>query len=180
MKSSLITDHTQALAFLGAIAPDEHLTFQTFPEGPATDTPKRSARILHGSYASVKDVLSDLNQAGHGIFFMVNQGDLQGRSARNVQKVRAHFVDLDGAPLDPLILSEAPPQIVVESSTNKWHAYWLIEDCPLEQFKPRQQALAAHFEGDSAVCDLPRVMRVPGFWHLKKTPFQTRLHIRPL
>jgi hypothetical protein len=160
---------------LRAIAPDDQLTFQAIPEGPTTGAPRRAPQILHGSYATVKTALTELNQTGHGIFFMVNQGDLKGRATRNIQKVRAHFVDLDGAPLDPVIICEAPPQVIVESSLNRWHAYWLIEGCPLEEFKPRQQALAARFEGDTAVCDLPRVMRIPGFWHLKAAPFQTRL-----
>ena len=170
-------DHDQALAFLSALAPDDLLTFQTFPEPPFKGTCKRGPQILHGSYTTVQDQLSELNQIGHGIFFMVNQGDLQGRKGGNVQKVRAHFVDLDGAPLDPVIASDAPPHIVVESSHQKWHAYWLIEDCPLGEFKTRQQALAAKFNGDTMVCDLPRVLRVPGYWHQKAEPFQSRLVI---
>jgi hypothetical protein len=47
----------------------------------------------------------------------------------------------------------------------------------LADFKSCQKALAAKFNGDPAVCDLARVMRVPGFWHLKADPFQTRLVI---
>src|SRR5690606_31030556 len=93
----------------------------------------------------------------------------------NVQKVRAHFVDLDGAPLDPVVQSDAPPHIVVVSSPMKWHAYWKVTDCPLQAFKQRQKALAKQFGGDASVCDLARVLRVPGFWHLKSTPFQSRL-----
>jgi putative DNA primase/helicase len=68
------------------------------------------------------------------------------------------------------------PHIVIESSPGKWHAYWLVSDSPLEQFKPLQQALAQRFNGDKAVCDLPRVMRLPGFLHQKGEPVLTRIH----
>ena len=30
-----------------------------------------------------------------------------------------------------------------------------------------QKRLAKHYKSDPAVCDLPRIMRVPGFQHLK-------------
>ena len=110
---------------------------------------------------------------------MVNEGDGKGRTESNVTRVRAHFVDLDGAPIEPVLEAGAPPNIVVESSPKKWHAYWLVSDSALPDFKPRQQTMAAQFAGDPSVNDLPRVLRMPGFWHLKETPFQTRL-VRPV
>ncbi len=174
-KLALPTDHAQARAYLSALSADEEFTFQTLAEAESVDPPRHPPSIIHGSYDQLCDQLTALNQMGHGIFVMVNQGDLKGRKSSNVQKVRAHFVDLDGAPLDPVMQSDAPPHIVVESSPGRWHAYWLITDCPLPGFKERQKALAAKFGGDPAVCDLTRVLRVPGFWHLKAKPFQSRL-----
>ena len=67
------------------------------------------------------------------------------------------------------------PDIVVESSPNRWHGYWLTNDCPLDQFKHFQQLIAQKFAGDTAINDLPRVMRLPGFWHQKSEPFLTRM-----
>ncbi|WP_297924398.1 DUF3987 domain-containing protein, partial [uncultured Agitococcus sp.] len=55
------------------------------------------------------------------------------------------------------------------------HAYWLVNNCELEQFKQLQQALAAKFDGDKAVNDLPRVMRLAGFSHNKAESFITRI-----
>lgn len=46
---------------------------------------------------------------------------------------------------------------------------------PLDAFKPAQRALAGKFQGDTSVCDLPRVMRLPGFVHRKGEPFVTRI-----
>ena len=149
-------------------------TFQTFDDNKERKD-RSLARILHGSLDQHSQALTHLQQRGAGVFVMINEGDGRGRSAANVVKVRSLVLDLDGAPLEPVLKAELPPHIVVESSPNKWHAYWLIEACPLEAFKERQHALAKRFNGDMAVCDLPRVMRVPGFWHQKGTPFQTRL-----
>lgn len=168
-------DHAQARAFLAALAPDGQLTFQTFPDAKYGGIKSARPAILHGAYDDVANQLEDLNHQGHGVFLMVNQGDQKGRSTANVVRVRAYFLDLDGAPLDPVAETAAPPEIVVESSPQRWHAYWRADDCALEDFKARQRALADKFNGDPKVCDLPRVMRVPGFWHLKAEPFRSRL-----
>jgi hypothetical protein len=38
-----------------------------------------------------------------------------------------------------------------------------------------QRELIATFDGDASIHDLPRVMRLPGFWHLKGDPFMVRM-----
>ena len=105
---------------------------------------------------------------------MINQGDFRGRSASNVVAVRAVFVDLDGTPISVIHDSPLKPHIIVESSPRRYHAYWRI-NCPLECFKSVQQGLAHQFGGDPSVCDLSRVMRLPGFYHQKKQSFLTRI-----
>ena len=130
---------------------------------------------MHGTLEERGDALWDLNQRGAGVFVMVNAGDGGGRKANNVVRVRALFADLDGAPLEPVLAVPLHPHIVVESSPQRYHAYWLVNDCPLEDFTRLQSAIAAKFGSDPKVKDLPRVMRVPGFWHQKGVPFQTRI-----
>lgn len=172
---SLVPDLIQTHTFLQALDSDGIFTFQTFPEG-ATQSIKLPPTILHGNLKEHAARLTQLNNAGHAIFVMVNQGDLQGRSAKNVVRVRALFVDSDAGPIDPLLQAAITPHIAVESSPGRGHVYFNVADCPLDKFKERQHALAARFNGDPSVCDLPRVMRLPGFFHLKTAmPFQTRL-----
>ena len=177
-------DLDETRRFLDLLDPGcERWTFQTFDDD---DTRKHGAliQVLHGTLDEHALDLSATNANGGGVFVMVNEGDFEGRSASNIKRVRALFADLDGAPLEPVLEAsrENPPHIVVESSPGRFHVYWRVEGCPLEQFKPRQLALAAHFSGDRKVCDLPRVMRLPGFWHQKRktpdqevNPFMTRL-----
>lgn len=158
--------------FLDLVAEGEAITFQTF-----ADRNKGGAlvRILHGYLDEHAVELQRLNAAGAGIFWMVNFGDSKGRAASNVTGVRALFVDLDGAPLEPVLACAVQPHAVVESSPARFHAYWLVTGCELAQFAGLQRALAAKFNGDASVNDLPRVMRLPGFVHRKGEPFTTRV-----
>jgi putative DNA primase/helicase len=162
-----------ACQFLTTLADGEDVTFQTFDDG----IKKRShlTKVLHGSIGDHATELQKLNSQGAGVFVTINKTDLKGRSTANITKVRAVFVDLDGAPLEPILKTPITPHIIVESSPGRYHAYWLIENLALEQFKLVQQALIARFNADKAVVDLPRVMRLPGFIHHKKDPFLTKI-----
>lgn len=182
--NKLQPDLAQAQRFLDLIAPGELVTFQTFMDRPKADShyaaatgrgPQNPNRIQHGELSQHSSTLAQLNEQGAGIFFMVNQGDQKGRKKENVVRVRAVFVDLDGAPLGPVMASSMKPHITVESSPGRYHAYWLVKDCPLDHFTQLQAALAIKFNSDPAVKDLPRVMRLPGFFHQKNGAFMTRI-----
>ena len=166
-------DLAQAERFLTRLGPDGQRTFQTF--GDINKNDKTLSKILHGDLDQHSATLSDRNSRGAGVFIMVNEGNGAGRKTKNVKRVRAVFVDLDGAPLDPLIQAKLRPQITLESSPGRYHAYWLIDDLPVAAFSHVQFALAQRFNGDSAVKDLPRVMRLPGFIHQKSDPFMTHI-----
>jgi hypothetical protein len=162
---------TNAHTFLRMLG-NQH-TFQTFDDSPRKE--RGLSRILHGTLAEHAVTLAALNTRGAGVFVMVNEGDGEGRSKANVVRVRALFVDLDGAPLEPVKAGPLAPHCIVETSPGRWHAYWRLADCPLQDFTPLQRALAARFNADSKVCDLARVMRVPGFDHCKREPFRSRI-----
>ena len=179
MGAVLTPDLLQAQRFLDYLDQEGTFTFQTF------DDKKRKqgvrAKVLHGSLRQHAEELTHLQQAGAGVFVMVNAGNgiihpgkQTCRCTENVVRVRALWIDLDGSPLEP-VLAAHHPDIVVESSPERWHGYWLTNDCPLDQFSDCQLRIATKFKGDPAIKDLPRVMRVPGFWHQKHTPFQTRI-----
>lgn len=175
-------DLPEAQRFLDLIAHDEDVTFQTFPDSEAVKSDRSLARVLHGRLADHAAELTRLNDSGAGVFFMVNAGDgvqHQGektcRTAKNVTRVRANFVDLDGSPLEPVLECPAPPSIVVISSPGRWHAYWLVDGEQLTQFRSVQEQLIERFRADPSVKDLPRVMRLPGFFHRKNTPFLVKI-----
>jgi hypothetical protein len=160
-----VIDLAEARAFLARLDPSGQFTFQTFDESGLKRT--RLSRILHGSLDEHAPALMQLNSQGAGVYVMVNAGDGAGRSASNVKAIRALFADLDGSPLAPVRAFSLRPHMVVESSPGRWHAYWLADGVPLAEFKPLQKAIAERFASDPKVCDLPRVMRLPGFLHNK-------------
>ncbi len=90
-------------------------------------------------------------------------------------EIRTVFVDLDGSPLEPVLKGPLHPHLVIESSPGRYHAYWIIKGLSLEDFTPIQKLLAERFNGDTKVCDLSRIMRLPGFYHHKEMPYLTKI-----
>lgn len=162
------------LTTLTQITESTEFTFQVFPEGePRAE--KAYAAILHGSLNTQASNLVAKNRAGCGVYVTVNHTDGKGRKQENILQVRALFVDLDGSPLEPVLQAPLEPHIIVESSQGRFHAYWIVENMPLNEFATIQKALAKKFDGDPAVNDVSRVMRLPGFYHLKDKPQQTKI-----
>ncbi len=169
-------DLVTAQAFLDALEPGGKFCFQAYDD--CANKRKVLSRILVGTLSSYAETLYRLNEAGAAITVMVNDGT--SRKDADVTRIRANFVDLDHAPIEPVLQGPKLPQIVVQTSPGRHHAYWLTSDCPVEQFKARQQWLAGHFNGDPSVCNPARVMRLPGFFHMKTgIPFRTELTSAP-
>lgn len=141
-----------------------------------------------------KEVLEAEHTKGKEIFFMVNEGDgiiypnkSIPRSQKNVNRLTALFIDTDDCPLSKvkayLKCVQLKPHIVVETSPNKYHLYFFLNELPtrdhdrtgfvkaLRSWKRSQNYLCHLGEStpqtDSSVKDCSRVLRVPGFLHLK-------------
>lgn len=162
------------LTVLSQTDENDKFTFQVFKDDKALKSV--CPKILHGTFDEQKEELMILNcDKDYGIFVTVNTTDYKGRKNENIVKVRAFFVDLDGSPLEPVLAAPISPHIIVESSPDRYHAYWIIENAPLEKFTEIQNILIQKFNGDVVVKDLCRVMRLPGFFHLKNKPFQSKI-----
>lgn len=167
-------DINTAARFLAALSGDLEHTFQTYDDNKDRKS-KSLNRIVYGSLQRRAHLLESLNLKGAAVSVMVNRGDQAGRKTANVMAGRALFVDLDGPPIEHVMQGPIPPRIVVESSPGKWHAYWPVVDLPLPHFAQAQHLLADRFGGDHSAAALAKVLRVPGFWHNKAAPFQSRL-----
>lgn len=124
------------------------------------------------------------NSQGYGIFATVNALDGHGREIGNVVQIRAHFVDLDNLNamenLQKACEWYPAPSFAVMSSPNKAHLYWtIVPYLDTDKFTLVQRRLRKYFDGDKAVIDAPRVMRVPGFWHVKGEPVLVTCHALP-
>ena len=162
----------RAQAFLDALDCKASVwTFQTFDDN-ADRKSTNLARTYNGTLSEHWDTLTRASQNGAGVFVTINETDGQCRKTANIIRVRAVFVDTDGADIEPI--RAAQPHILVESSPGNYHAYWLVSDAPLDEFKGAQKAMIEAWGTDKGVNDLPRVMRLPGFPH-QKVSAQKRL-----
>lgn len=169
----LPVDIDEAERFLDIIDPDAtFFTFQTIDDSPIKDP--KLLRTLHGTIREHAKELTRLNKLGAGVFVTINETNGKGRKAEDIVRVRAVFVDLDGAPLEPVLQYQRKPHIVVETSHKRWHAYWLVKGLELEDFTNAQIALIERFGSDD-IKDLPRIMRLPGFLHNKVEPRLVRM-----
>ncbi|MBK5970905.1 MULTISPECIES: DUF3987 domain-containing protein [Thiorhodovibrio] len=165
----LTTRRAEAERYLAILDSEaESFTFQTFDDTEA----KRGhlAQTIVGDLESVWSQLERLNQAGAGVFVTVNETRGQTRRAGDVVRVRACFADYDPpktAPAPALADYPLAPVMLVESSPGKTHTYWTVDGLDLLHFKPMQQAISGRLGSDPAPNDLPRVMRLPGFYHCK-------------
>ncbi|MEN1928042.1 AAA family ATPase [Luteimonas sp. MJ250] len=140
-------------------------------------------RTIHPTSAAVRNYAGSLDQvaprlqadnaAGFGIYVTINEG---GTTAADITRVRAVFADWD-PPKTAAMPSNLPldPHMIVESSRGKHHAYWLLDGLQTHEFKATQQAIIAAHGSDAEVCDLPRIMRLPGFLHTKGEPYLSQL-----
>lgn len=158
---------------------DGRITFQTFDDKEGN---KRLTKILHssesGDCGEILKRLEKANNLGAGIYFTVNETDGKGRSASNIIRCRALVLDIDKDgenKIKNVYAAELEPHLIVESSPNKYHCYWLINNTPPILWSQMQKALAKRFGGDSRIHDTPRVMRLPGFYHQKKEPVLVKL-----
>lgn len=168
----IIPDIKQADRFLRVLMGFKQTCFQTFAS-------REGDRIRpaheHGSLDKLKNWLTSQNKAGGGVYVVVNETDGFGREKHNIKKIRSVYADLDGNPLQPILDCNLKPHVIVESSNGKFHAYWRCRGVSIDEFPPIQKAIAKRFNSDGSVFGVERVMRVPGFYHIKGEPFMSRI-----
>lgn len=170
---TLVPDLGAARRFLDLFGEGLEHTFQVFPD--CKDVPP-DAWHKHGDLDDLSLRLSLSNNMRHGVYFSVNETDGVGRKNENIKCIRALFIDLDGAPLQPVLACGLDPHAIVCSSPGRYQVYWMVSHCPVNDFSGYQVALANKFDSDKGVKDPARVMRVPGFYHNKKDPFLVEIH----
>lgn len=131
---------------------------------------------LYGSAKANIARLVEANIEGMSIAMMINKGMV--RSIKAVTKVSALFADFDSGDLTIANMLALPiePHMIIESSPSKFHVYWLVKDCQVDQFSAVMKALALKLGSDTNICDLVRVMRMPGSINWKyNLPFLTKI-----
>jgi hypothetical protein len=171
----MMQDYNQAAAYVVALTGEPVETAAMWWRC-IHDTDKTvAAHKYYGTLSSVWQTLCDYNSRGYGIFANINAfaPDVQDHTLANIWYVRTHVVDLDkpltSAQNYQLAAAFSPtPAFAVGTSPGKYHIYWPVnpyqgnDRCTLSQRRLRQL-----FDGDASIVDASRVLRVPGFLHLK-------------
>lgn len=169
-----LPDFEEAERFLTALDETaEAFTFQSFDDDKARKD-RHMAVILSGPFDRHRDNLARFNSHGAGIFVTVNETDGRGRKLENIQRIRAIWHEDDHGQARDFPLQ---PHITVESSPGKYHRYWLVDGLSLEQFRGVMNTLVRVHGSDPNAKDPARVLRLPGFLHLKDAahPWRVRL-----
>jgi putative DNA primase/helicase len=169
-----------AIAFLVQLDPSPSATFniEAYTDAPKGQTKPKpdplSARFANLSLEEVSALLPNLerlNSQGAGIYFAVNQcrGD---RSKANIEHVRGVHADFDGvgATAFDKVRELLTPTIEVQSSSpDRRHLYWLLEDGEAVAVEAVEQVNRGLVElgADPAAIDASRLLRLPGFRHMK-------------
>lgn len=115
--------------------------------------------------------LNEINLEGGAIYVAVNEFSGQ-RKFENLHRVRGVHADLDKATEDQLrqLREMLPPTIVVQSSVaGKQHWYWLLEEGETldpDTAEAINRGIVAN-GADPAAVDVTRLLRLPGFRHMK-------------
>lgn len=172
MHPSLSPDLSAAAAFLESIAgkPDPEMLFVCLPDKKGPDgKPLPGGMPVHirGRLTDVLPRLVAENAANKGVFVTINEVIGNTRKGTDVIALRAVFIDQDQPPFIEPAQCHVPPSIMVNSGRGR-HTYWLLKEGQrLADFSGAQRRLIARYNSDPAVTDLPRIMRVPGFFHMK-------------
>jgi putative DNA primase/helicase len=169
-----------AITFLQTLDPRPDATFNIehftdVPKGSEKPNPdpllRRYPNLTQTEVEALIPKLAAINEKGAGIFVARNQCQGQ-RKAAAVTKVRGPHADMDGVTPEQLeVLSKLiPPSIVVQSSSpSRFQLYWQLSDGEVitpDEVKAINQRLV-DFGADSAAVDASRLLRLPGFKHMK-------------
>lgn len=118
-----------------------------------------------------RDEIKKLNDKWAWIFFSINTMKEWQRDKESVEKINAWACEIDGMDkeLQRSLIDVAPlkPSLIIESK-NSYHMYWFANDGIKENWNKICRGLRNFFNGDPAIAsDISRVLRVPGFNHLK-------------
>lgn len=182
-----IQDYSQAAAWAGALAGNAETA--VFNWRFIHDQNQGTAAIKRrGTLPAMWQEACNWSAAGYGVFVTYNEMDgsgyepngqpIKGESGdklHNVRTIRAHCVDLDNlnamSNLQRAAAFNPAPSFAVQTSPGKAHVYWVVQPYQnIENYKLIQRKLCQFFDGDKAVIDATRVLRVPGFLHQKGAP----------
>jgi hypothetical protein len=177
-------DYNQAFAYVAALTqadPQSTLIDVRLIHDQRKDVP---AIPLRGTLPDLWSTICSYNSQGYGAFVNIADMDGHGRETANVRATRVAVADLDNMSavqnLERASQMYPPATFGVETSPNKFHAYWCTPYyLANDHYTLRQRKLRQLLDGDRTVIDPARVLRLPGTLHQKGEPFLVRCFAMP-
>ena len=148
-------------------------------DAPADEPGER--HVLTRRPADIEAFVRKWDRPHRGTYFCVNPlKPGTTRAKANVAELNGLHVDIDFKDVEDgpdavlaAIRSVALPPTMVVSSGNGAHAYWFFHEAlpatpeNVERIEQTLRRLCAHLGGDPAVCEVSRLMRLPGTHNTK-------------
>lgn len=171
--------YAEAECFLSALdSTTNTFCFQIFDDLKSRHD-RRLAATVRGTLKNRFEYLKWMNDQGAGIFVSVNAIKAGcARKVENLEHVRAVWQDDDNGFSSTYPF---PPSIIVRSSPGKYQRYWLTDRIEPELHQAIMERLIRDYGSDPGAKDLVRVLRLPGFVHMKdpEKPFRVELVSAP-
>ncbi|KQV73020.1 VapE domain-containing protein [Rhizobium sp. Root1220] len=173
--NSIAQDYSQTATYIHALTGEPVETAQVWFRAIHDIDKSVPARKFYGTLAQHWQELCAHNTSGYGVFVNINafSATVQTHNLTDVGYLRAHVIDLDN-PLssqqnyERAAASNPPPSFAVQSSPAKFHCYWVTQNYQgNERYTTLQRKLRQVYDSDRAIVDPTRVLRVPGFLHMK-------------
>lgn len=168
----------QCIDFLGAIfEPEDMIEYRPLP--PSAGRRWAPLAELPDIVEWLERVNRDENQRVHAYFGANPRKSKNASQAEGVALARCLFADFDGGVVveDALARVRAAgfpmPTAIIESGGGV-HLWWRLAE-PMHDaaaWHDRMKAISSALGSDPAICDWPRIMRLPGFvnWKYEQTP----------
>jgi hypothetical protein len=171
----MMQDYSQAAAYVTALTGQQAETAELWFRCIHDADKATPAHKYYGTLPQFWQTLCDYNAQGYGIFANVNAfaATAQTHNLADVWYIRAHVVDLDKIMsaqqnYELARASQPAPSFAVQSSPGKFHVYWSVQPYQDNQrYDTLQRKLRQVFDGDKAIVDPTRVLRVAGFLNHK-------------
>ncbi|TCM90809.1 DNA primase RepB-like protein [Paenibacillus sp. BK033] len=120
----------------------------------------------------IESILSDPSERLQSITLTQNKNGqyqlLAQRTRQRVAELKKQFMNKH---------AERVKDTMIVETKNGFHIYWVMQGGDISKFVSIQKALARTFESDPMITNLSRVMRIPGFYHMKnpESPYMVKV-----
>lgn len=192
-----LNDSVPYSEFFGALgyAPGDIIRVRMFKDKDKGNDKGKKYPVRLSEFDANISVLQSYNQQNRGIFFVVNGGGdrdkeviAAGVPARaqfmecdpetaELEKVKAGEITIDDLlreQLEKVQRFPLEPSIMIRT-WKSIQCYWITKDGQITRFRGIQGRFVKIFKSDSSIVNESRVMRIPGFYHMKHDPVMVKL-----